>query len=162
MGQARRAWGRGTGGGGEDGQMLILLVGLVVLILMVLGLGWDTSNWFLGHRALANLADGAAVAAASEVDVAEFYRSEGRDTRLVEAAAGGTVRRFLAASGRDSGVRGVRVAAVRVAQAGRAGAGPSVTVELLAPSQVLFLGWLGLVPRAMSASATATATPRPA
>jgi hypothetical protein len=29
---------------GEDGQALVLLVGLVGLVLMVLALGWDTSN----------------------------------------------------------------------------------------------------------------------
>ena len=57
----------GDAGRQERGQALVLLVGLVVLVLMVLAL-WDTSNWFLGHRALGNLADGAAVAAANDVD----------------------------------------------------------------------------------------------
>ena len=28
----------------EGGQALVLLIGLVVLVLMVLALGWDTSN----------------------------------------------------------------------------------------------------------------------
>ena len=59
----RRGAGPVPGGsrGTEEGQALVLLIGLVVLVLMVLALGWDTSNWFLGHRALGNLADGAAV-----------------------------------------------------------------------------------------------------
>jgi hypothetical protein len=40
----------GTGAAGsprareEGGQALVLLIGLVVLVLMVLALGWDTSN----------------------------------------------------------------------------------------------------------------------
>jgi uncharacterized membrane protein len=65
--------GPAEGGQAEGGQMMVLLIGLVGLILMVLGLGWDASNWFLGHRALNNLADGAAIAAASDIDLRAFY-----------------------------------------------------------------------------------------
>jgi hypothetical protein len=90
----------------EDGQALVLLVGLVVLVLVVLALGWDTSNWFLGHRALANLADGAAVAAAGEVDVGAWYASGGREVRVVEGRARATVGAYLAGSAGDSGVGG--------------------------------------------------------
>ena len=87
----------------EEGQALVLLVGLVALVLLVLALGWDTSNWFLGHRALANLADGAAVAAAGEVDVGAWYASGGRDVRVVEERARATVGAYLAGS---AGTRG--------------------------------------------------------
>jgi uncharacterized membrane protein len=140
--------------GGEDGQMLVLLIGLVVLVFMVLALGWDSANWFLGHRALNNLADGAAVAAASEIDVPAYYRSEGRTTTVVVSRADATVAAYLRDSAGDSGVRGVRATAVTV---GSAPAGPTVTVQVSAPAQVLFLRWLGIVPPAMAASASATA-----
>jgi uncharacterized membrane protein len=90
-------------GGAEDGQLLVLLVGLVMLVLLVLALGWDTSNWFLGHRALVNLADGAAVAAAGEVDTAAWYASGGREVRVAERRARATVAGYLAEAVGDSG-----------------------------------------------------------
>jgi uncharacterized membrane protein len=84
----------------EDGQALVLLVGLVVLVLMVLALGWDTSNWFLGHRALANLADGAAVAAAGEVDVGAWYASGVRSVSVAAGRGGPEVTVVVAAPAR--------------------------------------------------------------
>jgi Putative Flp pilus-assembly TadE/G-like len=152
----RRCAGRAALGrpGGEAGQVLVLLVGLVVLVLLVLALGWDTSNWFLGHRALANLADGAAVAAASDVDTRAWYESGGRDVRLAEGRARATASGYLADAAGDSGLAGVRLASVAVA--GGAG-GPRVTVALSAPPPVAFLRWLRLVPPAMEGEATATA-----
>jgi hypothetical protein len=140
--------------------MAVFLLGLVVLILMVLGLGWDASNWFLGHRALNNLADGAAIAAASEVDVRAFYASGGRRVELSERAVAATVRRYLDDVAGDSGVDGVSVAAVRVEQrpvpAG-GGRGPRVTVELQAVAPVELLRYLGVVPAVIVGRATATA-----
>jgi Putative Flp pilus-assembly TadE/G-like len=100
--------------GAEDGQLLVLLVGLVMLVLLVLALGWDTSNWFLGHRALVNLADGAAVAAAGEMDTAAWYASGGREVRVAERRARATVAAYLAEAVGDSGVAGVRPRSVVV------------------------------------------------
>ena len=99
---------------GEGGQALVLLVGLVVLVLMVLALGWDTSNWFLGHRALGNLADGAAVAAANDVDTRTWYVSGGRSVRVAQERARATVTAYLAGSVDDSGVAGVQLRSVQV------------------------------------------------
>jgi uncharacterized membrane protein len=138
----------------EGGQALVLLVGLVVLVLMVLALGWDTSNWFLGHRALANLADGAAVAAAGEVDVAAWYASGGREVRVVEERARATVGAYLDGSAGDSGVAGVRLASLSVA-AGRGG--PEVTVVVAAPARAGLLRLLGVAPPLMEGRAAATA-----
>ena len=139
---------------GEGGQVLVLLVGLVVLVLMVLALGWDTSNWFLGHRALVNLADGAAVAAASDVDTRAWYASGGRDVRLAEGQARATVAGYLADAAGDSGLAEARLSSLDVAGGG---GGPQVTVALSAPPPVAFLRWLRLVPPAMRGEATATA-----
>jgi Putative Flp pilus-assembly TadE/G-like len=146
--------------------MVVFLVGLVVLILMVMGLGWDASNWFLGHRALNNLADGAAIAAASEVDVESFYASDGRRIELDEGQAVATVRRYLNDVAADSGIEGVSVAAVRVerppgGQIARSASGPPggprVTVELRAVAPVAFLRLLHLAPPVIEGRATATA-----
>jgi uncharacterized membrane protein len=140
--------------------MAVFLLGLVVLILMVLGLGWDASNWFLGHRALNNLADGAAIAAASEVDVGAFYASGGRRVELSERLAAATVRRYLDDVAGDSGVEGASVTAVSVEQRRASlggGGGPRVTVELHAVAPVELLRYLRLVPPMIVGRATATA-----
>ena len=139
---------------GEGGQVLVLLIGLVVLVLMVLALGWDTSNWFLGHRALANLADGAAVAAANDVDTGTWYRSGGRSVRVAEERARATVVAYLASSAGDSGVSGVRLRSV-VVDPGVGG--PEVTVRVAAPARVGLLRVLRLVPPEMEGEAAATA-----
>ena len=145
------AGGRRTG---EEGQVLILLVGLVGLVLLVLGLGWDASNWFLGHRALDNLADGAAIAAASDVDLQAFYATDGRTIRISDERALATVRRYLLDVVGDSGLERVVPASVRV---GRAANGPNVTVELHAATPAAFLRYLHVVAPEMVGSATATA-----
>jgi Putative Flp pilus-assembly TadE/G-like len=134
--------------------MLVFLIGLVVLVLMVLALGWDTSNWFLGHRALDDLADGAAVAAAGELDTRAYYASEGREVALLERRAEATVREFVAAGAGDSGVGRVELASVVV----RGGpGGPVVAVELEAGTPVGLLRLLGIVPPRMVGGATAVA-----
>lgn len=142
------------GAGGEGGQALVLLIGLVVLVLMVLALGWDTSNWFLGHRALANLADGAAVAAANDVDTRVWYASGGRSVRVAQQRARATVTAYLAGSSGDSGVDGVALRSVQV-EPGEDG--PEVTVRVAAPARVGLLRLLRLVPPEMEGRAAATA-----
>jgi hypothetical protein len=134
--------------------MLVFLVGLVVLVLMVLALGWDSSNWFLGHRALGNLADGAAVAGAGELDAGRFYASEGREVAVLARRAEATVREFVASEAGGSGLDGVEVASVVV---GQGPGGPRVAVELSARTPVGLLGLLGIVPPRMVGGATATA-----
>ena len=134
--------------------MLVFLVGLVVLVLMVLALGWDTSNWFLGHRALGDLADGAAVAAAGELDTRAYYASEGREVAVLERRAEATVREFVAVGAGDSGVGRVELASVVVR---RGPGGPLVSVELAAETPVGLLRLLGIVPPRMVGGATATA-----
>ena len=151
------AVGRGAareGAGGEGGQALVLLIGLVVLVLMVLALGWDTSNWFLGHRALGNLADGAAVAAANDVDTRTWYASGGRSVRVAQQRARATVVAYLAGSANDSGVAGVELRSVQV-DPGEGG--PEVTVRVTAPARVGLLRLLRLVPPEMEGRAAATA-----
>jgi len=142
------------GAGGEGGQALVLLIGLVVLVLMVLALGWDTSNWFLGHRALANLADGAAVAAANDVDTGVWYASGGRSVRVAQQRARATVIAYLDGSAGDSGVAGVALRSVQVVPGE---GGPEVTVSVAAPARVGLLRLLRLVPPEMEGRAAATA-----
>jgi uncharacterized membrane protein len=133
----------------EAGQLTILLIGLVLVVLMVLALGWDVGNWLIGRRALNDAADGAAVAAASELDRGRFYGSGGGDVRLAGAAAQETVDSFAALSG----IRGMSAGArVDVDAAGRA----RVTVRASAPATTTFLHLLGLVAPDMDAEAAAS------
>ena len=154
---SRRA-GRDSGGTGagaaEGGQALVLLLGLVVLVLMVLALGWDTSNWFVGHRALGTLADGAAVAAANDVDTRTWYLSGGRNVRVAQERARATVTAYLAGSVGDSGVAGVELRSVQVVP-GKGG--PEVSVLVSAPARVGLLRLVRLVPPEMEGQAAATA-----
>jgi uncharacterized membrane protein len=150
-GQARRR-GRGGAAGGEDGQMLPLLLGFVLLVLLVLALGWDASNWFLGHRALDNLADGAAIAAATDVDVRAYYASDGATVRILPAQAEATVARYLADAAGDSGIRGLQADAVTVTEVNGV---PRVTVRLHAVAPVAFLAYLRVVAPVMEGVATA-------
>src|SRR5829696_504267 len=76
---------------------------------LVLALGWDTSNWFLGHRALGNLADGAAVAAANDVDTRAWYMSGGRSVRVAQERARATVTAYLAGPARVGLLRLLRL-----------------------------------------------------
>jgi len=133
--------------------MLILLLGLVVLVLMVLALGWDASNWFLGHRALDNLADGAAIAAANDVDVQAWYASNGATVRILLSQADATVAGYLADAAGDSGIKGVRADPVTVVEVNGV---PEVTVRLHAVAPVAFLAYLRVVAPAMEGAATAT------
>jgi uncharacterized membrane protein len=121
---------------------------------MVLALGWDASNWLLGHRALDNLADGAAIAAASDVDLQAFYASGGRQITISDARAQATVRQYLLDVAADSGLERVAPASVKVE---RAANGPRVTVELRAVTPAAFLRYLHVVAPEMVGSATATA-----
>lgn len=134
----------------EEGQLTVLLVGLVMLILMTLGLGWDTSNWLIGRRMLNDVADGAALAAAGSVDVERFYDTDGRDVAPSQAEAAALVRDLVA----GSSVEGAR-AEVTVGADGEGR--PTVTVRLSAPAPTMFLHLVGVIAPSMSAEAVAVA-----
>jgi uncharacterized membrane protein len=125
-------------------------VGLILLVLMVLALGWDASNWLIGRRALNDTVDGAAIAAASDIDLDRYYASGGRDVALSAPAVRETVAGFVA----DSGIEGIRAdAKVDVGPDGR----PRVTVTGRAPAGSFFLHLLQVVAPEMDAEASATA-----
>lgn len=136
--------------GREDGQLTVLLVGLVMLILMTLGLGWDASNWLIGRRALNDVADGAALAAAGSVDVERFYDTDGRDVVLDEAGATAVVRDLIVDSSVEDARFEVRVGMDREGR-------PMVTVRLFAPAPTMFLHLVGVTAPSMSAEAVAVA-----
>lgn len=139
----------------ERGALTVLFTGLLLVVLLTLALGWDAANWLLGHRTLGNLADGAAIAAAGELDAERARASGGREVLVDAKRARATVAAYLTGRGgaaERSGLPGV-VAEVSVGVDGRGRA--QVTVRLRAPAEAVFLPLLGVVPPEMRAEATA-------
>ncbi len=134
----------------ERGQMLIFFVGLVLLVMSALALGWDTSNWLIGRRELNAFADGAALAATSDLDTAGYYAASGDGLAVVRADARATVTEYTGTS-RITGLTAT-VDATEDDQ-GR----PQVTVRAGAPPRTTFLHLAGVVAPTMQAESTAVA-----
>jgi uncharacterized membrane protein len=58
---------------GDRGSVLVLTIGFVVVLMLLLAVVVDSSKLFLSRRALASVADGAATAAAQQVDTVAVY-----------------------------------------------------------------------------------------
>lgn len=79
---------------GDRGSVLLLTVFLGLVLAGVVAVVVDASAVFLAHRALASQADGAALAAAQEVDLDAFYAGDGDVLPL--AGAADVVSRYVA------------------------------------------------------------------
>jgi uncharacterized membrane protein len=103
---------------GEDGTILLLTLGYVVVVLALVAVVVDVSAVFLARRALASDCDGAALAAAQSVDTAVLYRQSSPTAQLPltgvqEAVAGypvaeGVVLQAMLVNGSDVRVSGRR------------------------------------------------------
>jgi Flp pilus assembly protein TadG len=78
----------------ERGQTTLLLVGLGIVLLLLVGVTIDASAAYLRRQGLANLADGAALAAADGVQGRQVYEGGLGDTALVDPAV---AREYVAA-----------------------------------------------------------------
>lgn len=58
---------------GEDGTVLVLVLGLAALLLVLVGVVVDVSVTVLARRSVSSAADGAAVSAAQGLDYSAFY-----------------------------------------------------------------------------------------
>jgi hypothetical protein len=87
----------------ESGQVTVLVVGMAMVVLAVSGLAIDGTRAFLERRALQNVADGAALAAADQLDRQGFYEDGGDQVTLDAEGARLVAREWLERSGR--GVR---------------------------------------------------------
>src|SRR6266542_3521776 len=74
-------------GRGEDGQILVLTLVMMLGLLAVLGLVADGGLVFARHRELQATADAAARAGAAQLDEAAYRASNGRTARLNPAQA---------------------------------------------------------------------------
>ena len=98
-GRRTPAHGRAPRGRGDQGSVLVLLLGFAVLALVLVGVVADLSKVFLAKRALASTADGAAIAAAQALDLEALYTGTAApgdlpiDARAADAAARGHLAR---------------------------------------------------------------------
>ncbi len=89
---------------GDDGSVLPLVIGFVVVVLLLVGVVTDTSVLWLQRRALQSTVDGAALAGAQAVDLQAVYAGGAHgDLPLASTATvRRAVRRYLAATPSDN------------------------------------------------------------
>jgi hypothetical protein len=66
-----------TRGRGDEGSVLVLIIGYTAIAAVLITVGIDTSKVFLARRALAAAADSAALSAAQGVDRQAIYAGDG-------------------------------------------------------------------------------------
>ena len=106
----------------DDGSVLPLVIGFVVVVLLLVGVVVDSSVLWLQRRALQSTVDGAALAGAQAVDLGAVYAGGAHgDLALAPAAVRRAVRRYLAATPSDDELPSFRLTSTTVE-------GPVVTV----------------------------------
>ena len=86
----------------ERGQVTVLVVGFFFVVATLVAVVVDASAAYLQRQRLANLADGAALAAADAVDLDALYADGvGQSVILSDAAARQQVTDYLAVAGAD-------------------------------------------------------------
>ncbi len=129
----------------------MLGLGLVVLAVLAVGLTADASRLFLARRAVAGLADGAALRGAHDLDRATLYSTGAADVLPLSAGRVETdVAEYVAVQAAANGLHGVRVVRVRVRDG-------TVEVTLAMAEQVPLLGTILGHPDGEVVTATARA-----
>jgi len=132
---------------GEDGTILLLVLGFVAVLLVLVAVVGDVSAVILAKRGAASAADGAAIAAAQQLDDAVVYDSGiGAAIPLSPEAVRDVVATYAARAAAQSGLQ--LSAELDSAQ---------TTATVVATRSVLlpFTGWLGV--RAVTVTAVAHA-----
>jgi Flp pilus assembly protein TadG len=136
---------------GDEGSVLVLGIGLVVVLMVLVGAGVDASRLFLARRALTAIADGAALRGAHDLDEATLYRSGATSVLpLSSSRVRADVAAYVVAEAAANGMHGVHVTAVSVR-------GSAVRVELATTEPVPVLGVLLGSPGGELVTATAAA-----
>ena len=155
---------RRTHGSRDDqGSVLVLGLGFVVVTMLAVGLVVDASRLFLARRSLASLADGAALRGAHDLDLAALYRSGApggsgtsgtsgapRALPLSAARVRSDVAHYVVDQSAVNGLRGVRVTGVTVVAG-------TVEVSLAMTESVPLLGTILGHPEGELVTATARA-----
>ena len=113
----------------DEGSVLLLGIGLVVVCLLAMVIVVDASSAFLQRRALMSLADGAALAGAQAIDLDHYYaHGASTGTRLSSAGVAAAARAHLASAGSEVTIEQIATDGVQV------------RVRLSAPVRLPFLG----------------------
>ena len=138
----------------EDGQTLLLGVGLVCVVLALLFVAASATAIYLDLKTLTSLADSAA-AAADGVDGSPYYGGNGTDAApgaLTDAAVSESAAADVSAQPAAARLEGVTIVSARAADA------QTAVVTLQARSRPPFLPW-GIIP-AEGFTITATGSAR--
>lgn len=131
---------------GEEGTVLVLVLGLFAVLLLLVGVVVDVSAVVLAKRSLASTADGAAVSAAQALDEDVFYaRGPGAGVPLSEVGVRDRVGAYATGAGPD-----LRMNA-------RVEDGYTAVVTATRTVALPFGGWLGLADVEVDAVARARA-----
>ncbi|WP_167147623.1 glycosyltransferase [Actinomyces sp. ZJ308] len=129
----------------EDGQTLLLGVGLICVVLALLFVAASATAVYLDLKTLTSLADSAAAAGADGVDGNPYYEGEGIDgTDTVPGALTDAAVSTNAAADLSSQPAAARLEGITIVSA-RAANGRTAVVTLQARSRPPFLPW-GIVP----------------
>ena len=135
-------------GRSESGQITVLVLGMALVTFAVGGLAVDGTRAFLLRRTLQHAADGASLAAASEIDTTSYYESGGNRIELDLGPARRTAERWL-------GLRGIR------ARVGIDVSPDAIRVVLRSDMPTSFLGLVGIDRVQVAASARSEPVPGP-
>ena len=91
----------------EGGQVTVMIVGFFVVAGLVVAMAVNASAAYLGQRRLADLADGAALAASEGVTRSSLYAAGDRTIALDAAGARAAAEDYLRASGARGEIRGL-------------------------------------------------------
>lgn len=105
--------------GRDEGSVLVLTLGFVVVVMLLVAVVAAASKLFLTRRSLAAVADGAALAAAQDVDLAAIYTGQsGATLPLAAERARADVAAYVARAAADTGLTDLRL--VSLTATGRA------------------------------------------
>jgi uncharacterized membrane protein len=122
--------------GGDDGSVLPLVIGVVVVVVMLVTVVTDVSVLWLQRRSLQATVDGAALAGAQAVDLPTVYADGAAgDLRLDPRSARGAVRAYAASVPSSQQLAGFRLTAITLTPT-------TVTVRAEAVARPPFLSWL--------------------
>lgn len=135
---------------GDDGTILLLVLGFAALLLVLVAVVVDVSAVILARRGAASAADGAAIAAAQQLDQNAVY-ANGLDAAIPLSAD--DVRQVVAVYGARAaeGQPGLQLVA------GLDAAQTTATVTAAREVRLPFSGWLGIGPVTVTAVAHARA-----
>lgn len=97
-------------GGPEDGQVMVLVIGYVLLALLVTTVVAAASSVYIEHKKLLSLADGASVAAADSFTLGQLDGASGSPTAVLSSGrVRGTAVDYLNRNGAFARVSGLTV-----------------------------------------------------